>query len=104
MGSTRLPSIFHLRSPPFKSVKDALTEAHFSLARIRSGNRLPQALKQVLFNQLFVTLPMSIVSFYLMKWGDLLRPVHVLPSFHEVLIELAILIVIEEIGFYYAHR
>lgn len=66
--------------------------------------RLFKALKQVLFNQLFVTLPMSIVSFYLMKWGDLLRPVHVLPSFHEVLIELAILIVIEEIGFYYAHR
>lgn len=58
---------------------------------------------RVLFNQIIVGLPMSFVSFYLMKWrgcptnGDL-------PTFQWVLLEITIFTLIEEVGFYYSHR
>jgi methylsterol monooxygenase len=38
-----------------------------------------------------------------MKWRGF-PPVRELPTFHWVLIEMAILVLIEEIVFYYSHR
>jgi methylsterol monooxygenase len=58
---------------------------------------------QVLFNQITVTIPVIYFSYPLIKWRGL-PPVRELPAFHWVLVELAILALIEEIGFYYSHR
>jgi fatty acid hydroxylase domain-containing protein 2 len=62
-----------------------------------------QVLSQVVFNQLAVGIPTAYLSFSLMKWRGI-PPLRELPTFHWVLAEMAFLILIEEIGFYYSHR
>lgn len=57
----------------------------------------------VLFNQIIVGLPFAYLSLHLLKWRGL-QPIRELPTFHWVLFEMAILILVEEIGFYYSHR
>lgn len=56
----------------------------------------------VLMNQL-ISLPFGIFLFYLMSWRGF-PAVRELPTFHWVLLELAVFILTEEIGFYYSHR
>lgn len=58
---------------------------------------------QVIFNQVVVGIPSAIVMFYAMKWRGF-PPLRELPTFHYVLYELAMHILLEEIGFYYSHR
>ncbi|KAF4523699.1 hypothetical protein B566_EDAN011563 [Ephemera danica] len=65
--------------------------------------RLLKVLGQVLFNQVAVGVPTAYLSFMLMEWRGF-PPLRNLPTFHWVLAEMAFLILIEEIGFYYAHR
>jgi methylsterol monooxygenase len=64
--------------------------------------KLFPALRQVLFNQM-VGLALAIVGYPLTKLRGI-PAVHVLPTFQEVLFQLMVLIIVEEIGFYYAHR
>uniref|UniRef100_A0A1B6C9F4 Fatty acid hydroxylase domain-containing protein n=2 Tax=Clastoptera arizonana TaxID=38151 RepID=A0A1B6C9F4_9HEMI len=66
-------------------------------------SRLLQVIGCVLFNQLVVGLPTAYVSYWLMKWRGF-TPLRELPTFHWVLGELALHILIEEISFYYSHR
>ncbi|XP_054288455.1 fatty acid hydroxylase domain-containing protein 2-like isoform X2 [Macrosteles quadrilineatus] len=65
--------------------------------------KLIKVICQVLFNQLVVGLPVAYLSYYLMMWRGG-APLRELPTFHWVLAELALFIIIEEIGFYYSHR
>lgn len=62
-----------------------------------------QVIGWVIFNQLVVGLPMASLSFNLFKYRGI-PDVRELPTFHWVLFELAIHIILEEIGFYYSHR
>lgn len=65
--------------------------------------RLLEVISTVLANQFLVGIPLSLLAYYAMvKRG--LQPFKELPTFHWVLFELAVFIVIEEIGFYYSHR
>jgi methylsterol monooxygenase len=57
----------------------------------------------VLFNQTVIGIPIYYLSYILMKWRGC-PPLRELPTFHWVLVEMAVHILMEEIGFYYSHR
>nr|CAD7398296.1 unnamed protein product [Timema poppensis] len=65
--------------------------------------RLLKVIGWVLFNQVVVGLPVSFLSYRLMEWRGF-PPIRELPTFHWVLAEMAVHILMEEIGFYYSHR
>uniref|UniRef100_A0A1L8DYC4 Putative c-4 sterol methyl oxidase n=1 Tax=Nyssomyia neivai TaxID=330878 RepID=A0A1L8DYC4_9DIPT len=67
------------------------------------NKRLMQVISTVLFNQFVVGIPMSMAGYKLMTYRGLV-PLRELPTFHWVLLELAVCILIEELGFYYSHR
>ncbi|NXJ63281.1 FXDC2 protein, partial [Rostratula benghalensis] len=65
--------------------------------------KLRQAIYVALFNQFFISLPMLVPMFSIMKWwGNTFSKE--LPTFHWFLVELSIFTIIEEILFYYTHR
>lgn len=64
---------------------------------------LLKVIVQVVFNQVVVGFPVIFLSYYLMEWRGY-PSVRDLPTFHWVLVEIAIHILFEEIGFYYSHR
>ncbi|KAF6725169.1 Fatty acid hydroxylase domain-containing protein 2 [Oryzias melastigma] len=65
--------------------------------------KLRQALRTVIFNQVFISGPMVVGVYYLMTLrGNPCGPE--LPTFHWALLELALFSIIEEILFYYSHR
>lgn len=57
----------------------------------------------MLFNQTIVGLPFAYLSYRLMKLRGI-SDIKELPTFHSVLFELAVFLLVEEIGFYYSHR
>ncbi|XP_071951503.1 fatty acid hydroxylase domain-containing protein 2-like [Antedon mediterranea] len=65
--------------------------------------QLIKALKVVLFNQLVVSTLFTLACMPLMEWrcNSVVRE---LPTFSWVLVELAVFLIVEEIGFYYSHR
>ncbi|XP_034245791.1 fatty acid hydroxylase domain-containing protein 2 isoform X1 [Thrips palmi] len=65
--------------------------------------RLLKVIGCVLFNQTVVALPVSYVCFKLMEYRGY-PPLRELPTFHWVLAEMAVHILLEEVGFYYSHR
>jgi methylsterol monooxygenase len=60
--------------------------------------------KQVLFNQVFVNVPLAYGLYYLNQWRNSLGILQSLPTPSEFLQHLVVFIVLEEIGFYYTHR
>lgn len=64
---------------------------------------LKKIAKRVLFNQIIVGLPVSFLSFYVMKWRGCATNGG-LPTFQWVLLEITVFSLIEELGFYYSHR
>ncbi|XP_029439989.1 fatty acid hydroxylase domain-containing protein 2 [Rhinatrema bivittatum] len=65
--------------------------------------KLRQVVRTVLFNQIFISCPMIAVMYPIMQWrGNPCGPE--LPTFHWVLMELSVFVLIEEILFYYSHR
>ncbi|KAJ8344609.1 hypothetical protein AAFF_G00222130, partial [Aldrovandia affinis] len=65
--------------------------------------KLRHAVKTVLCNQVFLSMPMVWLAFLVMKWRG--NPCSLeLPSFHRVLLEMAICGLLEEVIFYYSHR
>lgn len=68
------------------------------------NKRLIKAVGQVIFNQIVVGLPFSLVAFTFMKRFTTIPDIHILPDFWRVLIEFGFLIAIEEVVFYYSHR
>ncbi|XP_055371188.1 fatty acid hydroxylase domain-containing protein 2 [Condylostylus longicornis] len=67
------------------------------------NKRLMKVVAQVVFNQFFVGIPLGIVTYKLMVFRGF-APIRELPTFHWVCFELAVCILMEEIGFYYSHR
>ncbi|KAI4462903.1 sterol desaturase [Holotrichia oblita] len=65
--------------------------------------RLLKVIWCVIFNQTVVATPLAIIFYYAMKYRGVTN-VRELPTFHWVLLELAMDILLEEIGFYYSHR
>lgn len=65
--------------------------------------KLIRVILHVIFNQIFVGVPFAIAGFHVSKWRGI-RDIKQLPTFHNVLIEIAICILVEEFGFYYSHR
>lgn len=65
--------------------------------------RLWKVITQVVFNQIFIGIPFAILSYYAMKFRGF-PEIRELPTFHWVLFELGICILVEEFGFYYSHR
>ena len=79
------------------------TSCDFSFLLQVAWLKLKNALKTVLFNQMFVNLPFSVVLYFIMQWRG--GSVHAdLPTFKWVLLEIAVFLIFEEIGFYYFHR
>lgn len=65
--------------------------------------KLWKAIYTALGNQFFVSFPMLVPMFYVMKsWGSTFS--EELPTFQWFLVELSIFMVVEEILFYYTHR
>nr|XP_020467607.1 fatty acid hydroxylase domain-containing protein 2 [Monopterus albus] len=65
--------------------------------------KLRQAIRCVLFNQIFISAPMMVATYFVMTWrGDPCGPE--LPTFHWALMELTFFSIIDEILFYYSHR
>uniref|UniRef100_A0A7G3AEN2 Putative c-4 sterol methyl oxidase n=1 Tax=Lutzomyia longipalpis TaxID=7200 RepID=A0A7G3AEN2_LUTLO len=62
-----------------------------------------QVISTVLFNQFIVGIPMNLLAYKVMTYRGIV-PNRELPTFHWVLLELAVCILVEEIGFYYSHR
>ncbi|XP_062358187.1 fatty acid hydroxylase domain-containing protein 2 isoform X1 [Cinclus cinclus] len=65
--------------------------------------KLWKAIYTVLGNQFFISFPMLVPMFYIMKWWDSTFSKE-LPTFQWFLVELSIFTVVEEILFYYSHR
>lgn len=65
--------------------------------------RLAEVIRSVLFNQFVVGVPLTLLSYRAMSARGF-APIRELPTFHWVLLELAVFIVTEEVGFYYSHR
>lgn len=57
----------------------------------------------MLFNQTVVVIPLAHSSYEMLLWRGF-PPVRELPVFRWVLVELAVNIIMVEIGFYYGHR
>ncbi|XP_054612146.1 fatty acid hydroxylase domain-containing protein 2 [Dunckerocampus dactyliophorus] len=65
--------------------------------------KLHQALRTVLFNQVFISAPMVVAAYHLTSWrGNPCGPE--LPTFHWALSEMAAFSILEEVLFYYSHR
>ncbi|XP_022911441.1 fatty acid hydroxylase domain-containing protein 2 isoform X2 [Onthophagus taurus] len=67
------------------------------------NKRLLNVMWCVLVNQFIVGPPIAYLMYHLMQWRGH-PPLRELPTFHWVLYELGIHILLEEIGFYYSHR
>ncbi|XP_019869099.1 fatty acid hydroxylase domain-containing protein 2 isoform X1 [Aethina tumida] len=67
------------------------------------NRKLLKVIWQVLVNQIVVGIPCALLMFWLTQWRGF-PPVRELPTFHWVLYELAVHILVEEAAFYYSHR
>lgn len=66
-------------------------------------DRLIKVICYVLFNQVIIHFPFATFCYTIMKWRGP-PPLRTLPTFHWVLVEMAIFLIVEEIAFYYSHR
>jgi methylsterol monooxygenase len=57
----------------------------------------------VLFNQIVITMLLAPSNYEMMKRRGI-PPIRQLPAFHWFLVELAVNVIMVEIGFYYSHR
>ena len=62
-----------------------------------------KAIKQCLFNLVVVDLVFGVATYPIRAWRGFSCGYDI-PSFPTVLLHLAVFIIVEEIGFYYAHR
>ena len=66
-------------------------------------DRLMSVIYQVLFNQFFIGIPLNLVIYYAMCQRGL-SDIKELPTFNRIVLEFAVFLIVEEIGFYYSHR
>lgn len=63
-----------------------------------------KTIKVVLRNQTFISLPLLFASYWMKKSKGITMDLRNVPSFERTIIDLAVCIIIDEIGFYYMHR
>lgn len=68
-----------------------------------NGQKFKKVIKTILFNQIFVTLPLLIASYPLLKWRGIFDQVLTLPKFHHFVLNMLGYLVVEEIVFFYSH-
>jgi methylsterol monooxygenase len=68
------------------------------------GKLLFDAVKVILFNQIFVGIPLAFIAYFLKKLKGFPENFREVPNFERVLLDLAVCILVDEIGFYYSHR
>lgn len=61
-------------------------------------------IKVVLRNQTFITLPLLFISYQLKKAKGITIDLYAVPSFERAILDLAVCVIVDEIGFYYMHR
>jgi fatty acid hydroxylase domain-containing protein 2 len=67
------------------------------------NQRLYQVIKQVLFNQIFIGLPLAMNGFKTFKARGI-QDIRTLPSLHWMIIEISVSFLLREFTFYYSHR
>lgn len=111
LGATQVPSLLFWSFNGLLLVVDTTGKPNFiSRYRIQVGKNEPvdpvklrQSIRTVLFNQHFITCPVLVVLYPILRlWGDPCR--RELPTFHWFLLELAFFTLTEEVMFYYSHR
>ncbi|KAK2715039.1 hypothetical protein QYM36_009885 [Artemia franciscana] len=65
--------------------------------------RLIRVIWQVLINQIAVGIPFTYMGYKSFKYRGT-QDLHILPSFHQILLDLVVFLIVEEIAFYYSHR
>lgn len=88
---------------PVDNIK--LLKVFLKKIHLTSGHNLTllKVIWSVVLNQIAIGIPSSYVMYYLMLWRGF-PGIRELPTFHWVLYELAIHILVEEAAFYYSHR
>lgn len=66
--------------------------------------KLMEVIKQVVFNQFFVTIPITTFGFLLSRDSFTMERTRIVPGLERFLFEYVIIEFIYEIGFYYSHR
>lgn len=66
--------------------------------------QLFQVIRQVLINQFLIGIPLIMFAYPIAEWRGCLDNVRTLPTFHRIVFDLILFILIEEVGFYYSHR
>ncbi|KAL8587616.1 hypothetical protein ACOMHN_045305 [Nucella lapillus] len=69
-----------------------------------SKDRFSHTVKQVLFNQIIVGVPMAVLAQGVFEWRGCSILPEELPTFHWALLELIVCVLVEELCFYYSHR
>ncbi len=58
----------------------------------------------VAFNQMFVAFPFAVILFWVGELTNLVPSIETLPYFSQIVIDIAVFMLVEEVGFYYSHR
>nr|KAG5695760.1 hypothetical protein BaRGS_013848 [Batillaria attramentaria] len=69
-----------------------------------STTDLMKAVRVALFNEVFVSGPVTLALYYTMCWRGCKFGPSELPTVQRFVLEMSVLVIIEEIGFYYLHR
>lgn len=93
---------FLLKRGTYKSLEVNKQAPHSPSSQV-AGRRVGQVVLQVLFNQVVVGLPFGLLAHHLLLLRGYNRSGE-LPTFHWVVFELTVCILVEEAGFYYSHR
>ncbi|KAL7028095.1 hypothetical protein ACKWTF_005719 [Chironomus riparius] len=79
--------------------------------KVQSGTNEPvdrklmmRVVRGVLFNQIFISIPLSYLGYYIKKSRGIQESIFDVPDFGRVIYDLIICIMVDEIGFYYTHR
>ncbi|KAG8438915.1 hypothetical protein GDO86_005197 [Hymenochirus boettgeri] len=111
LGTMLIPSLSFWLFNAFLMFSDLTGKPQFiTKYRIQLGknepvdaDKLKHAAITVFCNQIFLSLPMVLLMYPVMQWrGNPCGPE--LPTFHWVLLELSVFVLVEEILFYYSHR
>jgi sterol desaturase/sphingolipid hydroxylase (fatty acid hydroxylase superfamily) len=65
---------------------------------------LMKVVRTVLFNQIFISMPLTYIGFLMKQHKGITESLRDVPEFSRVVLDLAICIIVDEIGFYYSHR
>ncbi|XP_068134401.1 fatty acid hydroxylase domain-containing protein 2 [Hyperolius riggenbachi] len=111
LGAMAVPTLFFWVYNALLMFVDLTGKPNFiTRYRIQQGKnepvelaRLLSAVKVVFCNQIFLSFPMVLFMYVYMQWRG--NPCSIeLPTFHWVLLELSVFVMVEEMLFYYSHR